>query len=360
MQIDMHFGGTYVVARAAGFSHAEALLIANSAQYVDDATTTGFVRFDNAALYQRTATAHKMLSGDNLDDLANHLAWLPFHFLPGNGGQPAGQGTGTLYADRLICTPNSPVAQDVIANCIAKRGEAYGLYLLGITAHVFVDTYAHQGFAGMIHRVNVVSDIESADPSVSESWTTEVQNLWGKVTDKGVMLGHGLAHTYPDYPWLSWRYKNGHEEAVDRDNLSIFIDAMDELCKVFQRYRLGDANANAAVDGLPATVHAALLANLQAITDEDGGDRLDRWLTLLQNDAFGFGAEAVAYTATGWRYDAIGTTEEMGENTWEDVKVLPYPPNFPTTDWKLFHDAAKEHRHAVIEQILPRYGLCAA
>jgi len=39
-------------------------------------------------IYPRTASAHKMLDYRNMRDLANHRVWLPFHFLPGNGGDP--------------------------------------------------------------------------------------------------------------------------------------------------------------------------------------------------------------------------------------------------------------------------------
>ena len=84
MQIDFHHGVTYVIARYAGFSHAKATTVAHAAQYVDDATNEGVLKFDNKAMYKRIASAHKMLDYRNSEALANHQAWIPFHFLPGN------------------------------------------------------------------------------------------------------------------------------------------------------------------------------------------------------------------------------------------------------------------------------------
>jgi hypothetical protein len=53
MQIDFHHATTYVAARIAGFSHGEADIIAYAAQYVDDATSSRAVCFDNKAVYAR-------------------------------------------------------------------------------------------------------------------------------------------------------------------------------------------------------------------------------------------------------------------------------------------------------------------
>ncbi len=51
MQIDGHHGLTYIAARLAGFTAYDAQVIAYSAQYVDDATNWGVLRFDNGAMY---------------------------------------------------------------------------------------------------------------------------------------------------------------------------------------------------------------------------------------------------------------------------------------------------------------------
>ncbi|MEP7126854.1 MAG: DUF6765 family protein, partial [Byssovorax sp.] len=114
MQIDFHHGVTYVLARLAGFSAAEASVVATSAQLVDDATEDGTILFDNGARYSRIASAHKMLDYRNFESLAASRVWVPFHFLPGNMGLPAGEPPEGPFIQRLITIPNSSVAQDML------------------------------------------------------------------------------------------------------------------------------------------------------------------------------------------------------------------------------------------------------
>ena len=105
MQIDFHHATTYVVAREAGFNHHDAGIIAYASQYVDDATCSGAVYFDNGAAYKRINSAHKMIDIRNAEELANHTVWLPFHFLPGNGGLPSEQNPEGSFIDKIVCTP---------------------------------------------------------------------------------------------------------------------------------------------------------------------------------------------------------------------------------------------------------------
>ncbi len=40
--------------------------------------------------------------------------------------------------------------------------------------------------------------------------------------------------------------------------------------------------------------------------------------------------------------------------------LLFFKADFISSNWKYFHDAAKKHRLAIIDDILPRYGICVA
>ena len=146
MQIDFHHTTTYVVARAAGFEHDQAQIIAYASQYVDDATSTGTVRFDNQAVYNRISSAHKMLDARNTEELANHQVWLAFHFLPGNGGKQAGEDPDGSFINKIVCRPNSPAAQEMVRGVILEKDRSYGLHRLGVAMHVYVDTWVDQQF----------------------------------------------------------------------------------------------------------------------------------------------------------------------------------------------------------------------
>ena len=353
MQIDMHFAGTYLVARIAGFEDSAALTIANAAQYVDDSTKTGFVRFTNDACWERTATAHGMICPENFDDLANHEAWLPFHFLPGNS-------TSEEYADRFVCQPNTVVSKGVIEACLSSKDRPEGLHRLGITAHVLADTFSHQGFAGMGSKVNFVTDLKCDDPGLDGSIATQVEERFSNLLDRFrggslPMLGHGLAAKFPDLPWLNWSYVDGHNVLRKRSNLPDFLAALDQLHMLFSQW-LGNLPT-----ALPDEVRNKIGERLGSIRDPAGEVRMKRWIELMDQDVFGIGSTAPNYSAMGWRDQAVGPMAGVAiETTISELASIDFPANFMKSDWKLFHNAAKAHRFDVIERILSPLGLCAA
>lgn len=353
MQIDFHHTVTYVVARFAGFNHDHARIIAHSAQYVDDATNGGEIKFDNGALYHRICAAHKMLDYRNLQALANHRAWIPFHFLPGNYGKQAHEAVEGSFINKIICRPDSYVAQDMVAACIADQHKSYGLHRLGITMHVYADTWAHQGFAGVDHKINEADKIH-VEGREDIKFRQRVANFFADVFVGNVMpLGHGAVLSYPDRPYLKWSYVNGLGETIERDNPSDFLEAADHMCRAMQRYQKKEET------GLSGEEKQILDERLRNIKDEDGEQRHARWLEAIRNGKFSFGPVALEYIPKGrssWKEQAIGTHAERDKGD----EVFPYRPGFLQSDWKLFHDALQAHRFCVLHDILPRYGICAA
>lgn len=355
MQTDFHHGATYALARIAGFPRPEAEIIAYSAQYVDDATNAGLVRFQNGALYERLATAHRMLDYRNFRELANHRVWVPFHFLPGNRGLGPGEDPRGTFADKLVCTPDSPVARDMISAVIGGRQEPYALHRLGIALHVYADTWAHQGFSGISHAHNEVRDVRGPDGKTDHSL---VERLKGSFIGEALPLGHGPALSYPDRPWLVWSYTNGLGRRVERDNPAIYLDAADHMLQALRRYRAGDPRAQA--EGLTGSDRDAFVALIAQCRDPDERVRHAAWLSAIGDGTFSFGADpGVTYTAKGlgsWKYQALSTAAEVDD----DQDTYPFQPAFLTSHWKHFHDAAQVHRLHLLTSILPRYGVCAA
>lgn len=363
MQTDFHHAVTYIAARLAEFGHKEAETIAYCAQYVDDATHNGAVKFKNDAMYSRISSAHKTLDYRNFDELANHLVWMPFHFLPGNGGKPAGEDPNGSFVQKIICRPDSHPAKDMLRLCIAERNAVYGLHRLGITMHVYADTWAHQGFAGVVHKVNAVASLDDKDQP-NAGLLSRLKDFFGDIFDEkagrfvadALPLGHGAALSYPDRPYLKWKYKDVYGNTVERDNPSDFSTAANEMCKAMQRFRIGDPEAN--VPGLPEEDHKKISFLLKSIADEDGDVRHQKWLKRIGEGYFSFPPEKLEYHAKGpgsWKQKALGTDREI------EIKDerFPYDPSFLKSDWKMFHDALQTHRLAVIRDILPRYGICA-
>jgi hypothetical protein len=365
MQIDFHHAVTYVLARLAGFAHRQADVIAYSAQYVDDATNSGTIYFDNGAMYTRISSAHKSLDYRNFSDLENHHVWIPFHFLPGNSGKAAGDNPNGTFIEKIDCCPGSRVAMDVVQACINDRHRPYGLHRLGISMHVFADTWAHQGFAGVCHETNDVTLLdEKGEPDAT--FEARLKDFFGDLRDRVanhfvgdvLPLGHGAALGNPDKPFLKWRYKEIDGTIVERDNTDIFANAVQQMCMAMQQFMAGDMNAN--VPGIPAQAFQKIVDVMATTVDDDGEKRHRAWLNLIAQGYFGFAPIKLSYKAKGegsWKHQALGTTRKKELKRDE---VFSYSPDFLTSDWKMFHDALMAHRFSVIHDILPRYGICAA
>jgi len=357
MQIDGHHTLTYIAARLAGYGSRQASTIAYSAQYVDDATNAGVIRFKNDAMYQRISSAHKMLDYRNSDELANHQVWIPFHFLPGNGGKPAGENPEGSFIRKLVCYPDSYVARDMLRACSRTLDKPYALHRIGITMHVYADTWAHQGFAGVNHVINQVTELQSNNSSLDRNFLNKIANYF---LSESFPLGHGAALSHPDRPSLVWQYRNGLGEMVKRDNLKIFTDAVDKMCRAMQCFRQQDQTmALESAAGIPAVDAKKIAALLKSIKGDTGEDRHQRWIEEIAKGSFSFGPEQISYIAKGknsWKHKSIGQLLAADSGR----EAFTFKPTFLSSDWKLFHDALQAHRLDVLHDVLPRYGICAA
>lgn len=364
MQIDFHHAIVYVIARMAGFDHRQGKVVAYASQYVDDAVNSGPITFDNGAMFARTSSAHKAFDYRNFSDLDNHYVWIPFHFLPGNGGRPAGDNPDGSFINKIVCEPDSPVAREMVDQCILHKSRSYGLHRLGITLHVYADTWAHQRFAGVCHKINHITQLDEKDQPdanfrerLKDYFGDFFNNVASDMVGDVLPLGHGAALSQPDKPFLSWRYRNNDGAVVERNNTDIFVQAAQALCKTMQRFQAGHSGAN--VPGLTHGQRDLLGRWMADIKDEDGAARHKQWLALIRQGVFGFPGVKLVYKEKGegsWKHQALGTTRKKDRKN----EVFPYTPGFLTSDWKLFHDALLAHRFTVIHDILPKYGICAA
>jgi hypothetical protein len=356
MQIDFHHTVTYVVARWAGFNQEQAEKIAYAAQYVDDATNSGRIEFNNGALYERTSTAHKMIDLNNFDKLKDSLVWLPFHFLPGNEGLSNNDNSKNKVINRLLCRPNSCVAHDMLESCIYSKSThpSQAIHRLGITAHVYVDTWAHQDFAGIEHKINDVEDVDA-----DENDETFLEELASFAVGELAPLGHGSVLTFPDIPWLSWSYTKKGGTAKKRNNTDIFIEAADNLYNFFCAWINDDVRISNIVY-LSEKRKSILRKQFLSVKSECPDKRHESWLrAIAKGEIPDLGCEKITYIPKGkgsWKALALGTYKPI------DLLGYKYPwsNDFMTSNWKMFHDAAKAHRVTIIDNILPRYGICAA
>jgi hypothetical protein len=154
-------------------------------------------------------------------------------------------------------------------------------------------------------------------------------------------------------PFLMWRFDDGRQNRIQRDNTELFCQAANALCIAMGRYRLKDPQA--AVSGIGAADMEKIRNLFSELEIEDGEKRHQKWLDAIYTGDFSFGSATLDYAEDGkrsWKAQALGTSADMPVHTYQDT--------FLSSNWKLFHDALQQHRLTVLHDILPMYGICAA
>lgn len=354
MNIDFHYGVTFAVCRLAGLDQQQAQVVAHASQYVDDATTKGLLMFAGGETFERFASAHVMLDYNNAINDENRVVWVPFHFLPG--------GEGVTLEDKAVCKPDSPIARDMVRRAIESRDAENALHRLGVTLHTYIDTWAHQGFSGIVSDHNRLTSLEGDDHDHEtwldklKSYATKAGNAIGATAVSTVSgLGHGAALHFPDMPWADWSYTNLTTGKVERKNLPDFMNAMDMACKAVQGFLHNNVNYEHE-SGLPQAAKKALQVIVANNRDHDPEARLEVFMaSIAKGELPGLKEEIPAYIAKGrgsWKHQATGIEDK------DDGDTKPeWSPAFESSDYRKFHDAVKEHRFEVTQKILPAHGI---
>src|SRR5579871_6487225 len=344
MQTDMHYYGTYAMARASGLNPAASLQIAIAAEYVDDSDEVG-IELKDGTVVAAPPTAHHPLNRSNLDIVDQRNTWLPFHFMPGNEGQ-------TMH-ERLICRRDSTLAQEMVAHHVELPWQDFSVFLIGITAHVYADTFSHYGFSGIASPLNHVDgstiNLEVADPQVRDYIKNKAADFWEKYVLSApanlAALGHGAVATFPDRPYLTWSftYESSNKPSGQRRNRETFLEACQKLHTMFVRF--GDKNPNIVI-ARDRTAFDAIRGAIQEVLAVEGdmGARIDAWQRAARAGGIYAGnAPIPTYTAT-----FANEMKIMSGHSMQTIK---------STDGYAFLQAATFHRDYVLEELLPKYGL---
>jgi len=225
MQLDMHYYGTYAMARRAGLKPATCKTIATAAQFVDDNAAKSHIEFQDGGRIDAEATAHHVSDViRNLDAEDQRQVWVPFHFLPGNQGK--------TFSQRLICREDSKIAKALVDHHLGYATHPADVCLIGVAAHIYADTFSHWGFSGVGSRYNKVDNDSfkfhgGLDPDIADYIKKKekeffrrygkgggfIANIksWLAETVSGA-LGHGAVATYPDRPYLKWSFEYEYPE----------------------------------------------------------------------------------------------------------------------------------------------------
>ena len=218
MKIDAHYYGILAFCRACGFTKEAAGTIAYASQYVDDAKINHIVlakkpenvepeTIDGKPAFFNMATCHAYLQLDtyNYDAMIGNTC--AFHFVPGC--------KGNNFTRKLRCKEQSPIIESILE----KAKQENDLVKLGMVLHAYADTFSHQGFSGLLSKVNSIENLTATGKvpltpaHIIKKWAMQLQKKkLGGPLDKALhaiapAYGHGRAMEFPDIPYLTWTYR---------------------------------------------------------------------------------------------------------------------------------------------------------
>lgn len=360
MQLDMHYYGTYVMARAAGINADAAQIIAYAAQFVDDNADKDTINFEDAGRIDAQASAHHALNAKNLDLADQRQIWVPFHFIPGNKGKS--------FTERLICRKNSTISQEMCDHNLSHSDKDYALELLGITAHVYADTFAHYGFSGISSYENKIinNSIEThhLKPEMKEYTLKKEKKfrkkykikrgIWKSIKSLFIevvsgALGHGAVATYPDRPYLVWNFEYEEPKRTSglRENPKTFLEGCEELHKMFRKFAKKNPkyaeSSHTQFTNIKNEVERILL--IQAPKK----DRIQAWQDAVKSGVMYQRGEAIPkYDENIWHKQRKSLDEEKNSKIALETNVYR------------FYQAASVHRNYVLRTLLPKHGLVVA
>ena len=197
----------------------------------------------------------------------------------------------------MICKPESKFSKKLTAFCIEK--EDFDPHLLGIVLHIIADTWSHQGFSGMLSKVNNIQILETTIKK-AEKEDTSNKTGWQKFlagaakffaeVSKSIVLdnltvGHAEAETYPDLPWIDWKYKTFKSEDVDLKNVDICMSAINEIEVILKKVisKFPDIKSKEVTKLIPIKT---IKEKFTSIIEVEGEDRHNSWLTTLLHENY--------------------------------------------------------------------------
>lgn len=364
MQEDMHYYGTYALARAAGLEVKNAQIIAYAAQYVDDSTANDSEVHEDGGMFETTATAHtdtEAVMNAAADHTEQRKVWVPFHFFPG--------AEGSTLSEKLKCVKDSELAQEMVKNHIrhaAAVKDECGLQLMGIMAHVYADTFSHYGFSGVSSRENEVDgksfelDVknEEAKAYIMGKFTGFLAKYSHKFITKNYRnilsegasiatgaLGHGAVGTYPDRPFLRWKftYIKNNQDSGWRNNHETFLEGCEKIHKAFSEYAIQAELSINPVNFSEIKDKVSEILSLEAAKEY----RIEAWKTAINNgDLFEVSNnEALDYSSDDWEQQKDNFEDLESSNEMIDKNVYK------------FHQAAIYHRNYTLKQLLPKHNI---
>jgi hypothetical protein len=355
MKIDAHYYAVLAFARAIGFNRKSARTIAYASQFVDDAKINHVVieghiphdvqynTIEGKPSFFNIATCHSYtrIKTFNYSAMINNTA--AFHFVPGCNGNH--------FVKQLRCTEEGPVITGILREALVDDD----LVKLGVVLHAYADTFSHQGFSGLLSKVNDIEQVQILNDSgiVVDKFKFILKWLKDAVSEQFDLLipayGHGQAMVYPDLPYLVWQYAYDYTDEFSMalkssgtiDNRERFKRAFQGISKCLTLY-LRDNDQYRGKDTHLDSLHALFDALL--IKKMDGG-RIRNWQKVLVGQGLldPDDHDSLEYDAGRWMDDAFTNFDgKMFDH--RKVEGAKLASNFPQSNWYRYYRAVKWYK----------------
>jgi hypothetical protein len=338
MEIEFHYYMTYLIAARAGYAPAEAAIIAQSAQEIDDNHIPIRVSAGTPFAYE-SVTSQTM---DILRPKHDEKIYPIFHFIPGEPEAPSARRKDGLMSE-WTTTPNSTLANDMLDTAL-KSGD---LYRIGASTHAYADIWAHQNFLGKDDAYNEMPN---------ETLTQKLES-----TISLMRIGHALAGHRPDIPGLIWHDNRLIDPTID--NTQRFMDAAAHLYRKLVATR-NPGPSETHLDGEAASLTADLRSDIgpsSTTSSQQDSARIARYQARALTPPYG-GQPVPAYREAKWsdvafveqhsdikqqiaifaeeKTGMVGDVLDFGTRiscTWKDTK------RYQETDWWKFQEGVRAH-----------------
>ncbi len=360
MNRDAHYYAVLAFCRACGFKKKSAHVIAYASQFVDDAKINlMFIKKSNITLehdivnnqpaFFNMATCHSYfrIKTFNYEAMVNNTT--AFHFAPGCKGEN--------FTKKLRCMEESPVILDIIKDVFLEDD----LIKLGIVLHVYADTFSHQGFSGMLSKVNDIKNCEAKTKvglglldKIPEVFKYFNQEKYDKLFDQIMpAYGHSQATDFADLPYLKWSYEydysdefNGSYKMVEIDNKDRFKRAFNAIRKYLEDYLI---KHNQYFDSNLRFKNFDILMDTLVLEGTDNKREKNWQRLLIEQGLFNKDdLDLISYEENKWLKEAFSNFDRKVFDS-REVAGVQLAANFANSNWYGFFLAAKWYKKKFFE-----------
>jgi hypothetical protein len=321
MDLEFHYYLTALVALRAGFTSDETAVLAYATQYTDDNTAVFAINKGAEGAYSNyiSQTSNILKAEKELMQI-----YPIFHFVPGNKEEI--ESDCALRRDGKFHVLNT-IPDNGNARVLFKAAlETKNIYRIGIAAHMFADTFAHQNFVGYYESFNAMKGLlDKAIPDV----------------------GHADAKHDPDLPGLVWNDVRLTRKNTEVSNKERFLAAAGRLFEEFRLYK-----DPACPQETLARDKASVLSEIDAAIGSTGdhsrnGAEKERRMAAYRSLLNGGIPE---YDKRAWFDEAVarkGILAPLG--IWATYE---WKPDYQDSHWFKFQEAVKNHQWFTKDNVL--------